>query len=139
MRPSDAEPEHASPAPGQSLAVLAEALFLGNLLLAPGLCFVLLLWLWRRHRADAPALAYQHLRQTTYVSLWGGLLIVVCSALLVALGGLDQAWTWVLVITYFTCIHSTLVVFGAIALARALAGQTWRYPLIGPAVDRPKS
>jgi hypothetical protein len=41
----------------------------------------------------------------------------------------------VLVIMYFTCIHSTLVMFGAYALAKALAGQIWRYPLIGPPVD----
>jgi hypothetical protein len=33
---------------------------------------------------------------------------------------------------YFTCIHSTLVLLGAFGLAKALAGQAWRYPLIGP-------
>jgi hypothetical protein len=38
----------------------------------------------------------------------------------------------VLVILYFTCIHSTLVLFGMFGLSKALAGQPWRYPLIGP-------
>ncbi len=121
--------------PGQNLAVIAESLFLGNLLIAPGICFAILLWLWLRNKDDAPSLARQHLKQTTYVSLWGGILIVIISALLIALGGLDWEWTLVIVIMYFTCIHSTLVMFGAYALSKALAGQTWRYPLIGPLVD----
>ena len=121
--------------PGQALAVTAEALFLGNLLVAPGICFAVLLWLWIRNKADAPVLARQHLKQATYVSLYGGILIIVFTTLFIALGGLTWEWTWVVVILYFTCIHSTLVLFGMFALVKALAGQTWRYPLIGPAVD----
>ena len=41
---------------------------------------------------------------------------------------------WVVAILYFTCIHSTLVLLGAIGLARALSGRTFRFPLIGPAL-----
>ena len=48
--------------------------------------------------------------------------------------GLHWEWTWVLVIMYFTCIHSTLVMFGMFGLAKAMAGQSWRFPLIGPAL-----
>lgn len=138
MPPSDAKLGLGEARPGQNLAVTAEALYLGNLLVLPGVCFAILFWLWLRHKDSAPPLARQHLRQATFVSLWGGLLIVVASALLIAFGGLHWEWTWVLVIMYFTCIHSTLVMFGAFALAKALAGQTWRYPLIGPAVDAGK-
>ena len=132
---SDAETGFDERTPGQNLAVLAEALYLGNLLLAPGICFAVLFWLWLRNKDNAPRLARQHLKQTTFVSLYGGLLIVVLSGLFIALGGLDWEWTWVAVIMYFTCVHSTLVMFGMFGLAKALAGQTWRYPLIGPAVD----
>ncbi len=117
---------------GQNLAVLAEALFLINLLLAPGIGFAILLWLWLRHKDSAPPLARQHLKQTTFVSLVGGLLIVSLSGLVLALGGLDWEWTWVILILYFTCIHSTLVLFGMYGLIKAMAGQTWRFPLIGP-------
>jgi len=121
------------PAPaGQSLAVLAEALFLANLLVLPGVAFFGLLWLWRQRGAEAPPLARQHLWQALVVSLWGGVLIVLCSAALVLLGGWHWSGTWVLVILYFTCVHSALVVFGSIGLARAMAGQPYRYPLIGP-------
>lgn len=132
MPPSEDKLRSAAATPGQNLAIVAESLYLANLLLAPGLAFAGLFWLWLRHRDSAPALARQHLRQTTFVSLWGGVLIVACSAIFIALGGLYWEWTWVLVILYFTCIHSTLVLFGMFGLARAMAGQPWRYPLIGP-------
>lgn len=118
--------------PGQNLAVAAESLYLVNLLLIPGAAFAVLFWLWLKHKDSAPPLARSHLRQTTFVSLYGGILIVSLSALFIALGGLHWEWTWVLVILYFTCIHSTLVLLGMYGLSRAMAGQTWRYPLIGP-------
>ena len=117
---------------GQGLAVVAESLYLTNLLLAPGIAFGVLLWLWFKHKDTTPLLARRHLKQTTFVSLYGGILIVSFSVLFIALGGLHWEWTWVLVILYFTCIHSTLVLFGMFGLSKALAGQPWRYPLIGP-------
>ncbi len=120
--------------PGQGLAVIAEALYLANLLILPGLAFAALFWLWRKH-PDAPLLARNHLRQTFFVSLWGGALISVFTAAFVALGGLQWGWTWVLVIMYFTCVHSTLVVCGMLGLARAMAGKPFRYPLLGPRLD----
>lgn len=117
---------------GQSLAVWAQSLYLANLLLAPGLAFGVLAWLWWRHKDTAPPLARQHLHQATIVSLVGGVLIVVLSGAWVAFGGLQSAWTWVVVLTYFVCIHGTLVLLGMFALTKAMAGQPWRYPLIGP-------
>lgn len=125
MPPSDAD------TPGRSVAVAAEALFLANLLLAPGLCFLAIIWLRSRNRA-APPLARCHLDQAFWVSLWGGLLLVAASLTIVYLGGFAWQWTWVAVILYFTCIHSTLVVFGTLGLAKAMAGKPYRYPLIGP-------
>jgi uncharacterized Tic20 family protein len=122
---------------GQNLAVLAAGLYLVNLLLLPGLAFLALVALWLRYRNDAPPLARQHLRQAMLVSLWGGLLIVVLGGAIVALGGLDWEWTWVALVLYFTCIHSTLVLFGMYALIKAMAGQAWRYPLIGPRLEKP--
>ena len=117
---------------GQGLAVVAESLYLTNLLRAPGIAFAVLAWLWFKRGPTAPPLARAHLRQTFWVSLYGGILIVSLSALFIALGGLHWEWTWVLVILYFTCFHSTLVLFGMFGLSKALAGQAWRFPLIGP-------
>ncbi|MGB8545565.1 MAG: hypothetical protein WCD32_09605 [Azonexus sp.] len=135
MPPSDDDFGFAEEKAGQNLAVLAEALYLINLLLLPGLAFAGLLALWLKNKDSAPPLARQHLRQTTFVSLVGGLLIVTLSGLILALGGLDWAWTWVVLVLYFTCIHSTLVLFGMYGLIKAMAGQVWRFPLIGPPLE----
>jgi uncharacterized Tic20 family protein len=116
---------------GIMLAVTAESLYLANLLLAPGLAFLALLVLYRKHHTSAPPLAAAHLSQTLSASLWAGLLLVVANLLILALGGYHAAHTWIVLILYFTLAHSSLVVCGAIGLARALAGQCWRYPLVG--------
>jgi hypothetical protein len=120
---------------GQSLAVMAEALFLINLMLAPGLAFLVLAWLWLKRRKDAPPLARCHLDQTFFVSLWGGMLIVVATAALFLIFGWDWEWTWVAAIIYFTCVHSTLILLGMLGLAKALAGKPYVYPVIGPRRD----
>lgn len=118
--------------PGQGLAVAAETLYLVNLMLAPGLAFLAIAWLWWKRRKSAPPLARCHLDQTFFVSLWGGtLIIVICAAFLYFLGW-DWEWTWVFVIMYFTCVHSTLILLGMLGLAKAMAGKPYVYPWIGP-------
>jgi len=138
MPPSDSSPLTAALPPdeaGRRLAVLAESLYLANLLVAPGLAFGGLLWLWRRpdvQALPADALVRQHLRQTLAASLWAGALLVGFSAAILLVGGFGSMWSWLAVILYFTFFHSTLVLFGMFGLSRALAGQRFRFPLIGP-------
>ena len=117
--------------PGQTLAVTAETLFLINLLLAPGLAFLALLILYLRRHGGAAPLAVNHLSQTLGVSLVGGTLLVCITGLIVLLGDLDSGYTWVVVVLYFTFIHSSLILFGVMGLVKALAGQHYRYPLLG--------
>jgi uncharacterized Tic20 family protein len=116
---------------GAGTAVAAEGLYLANLLILPVVGFILLLGLWWRRRDDAPPLAAAHLAQTLSASLWAGVLLVVANALIIVLGGYDGPWVWTVVITYFTVCHAALVVCGALGLARAMAGQCWRFPLVG--------
>jgi hypothetical protein len=124
-------PHLAADPPGQGLAITAEALYLANLMLAPGFAFLAIAWLWWRRDA-APPLARCHLDQTFFVSLWGGALIVVANAALFLIFGWDWEWTWVIVVIYFTCVHSTLILLGVVGLSKALAGKPYRYPLVGP-------
>ena len=121
---------------GKNLAVWAESLFLINLLLLPGLAFVLLLVLWWRHRADPSPLAGNHLQQTVIASLWAGSLLVLVNGLIIVLGGYQSAATWVIVILYFVSCHAVLVLLGALGLSKALAGQRYRFPLIGPRLEK---
>lgn len=117
-------------------AVLAQGLYLANLLVLPGIAFVALLWLWQRCDPRHP-LGRHHLRQALAGSLWAGVLLGGLSAAILAIGGFDSMWSWLAVILYFTFFHSMLVLFGMVGLSRAIAGQAFRFPLIGPQ-DRPQ-
>lgn len=57
---------------------------------------------------------------------------LLANVAIILLGGYDSAWTWIVVVLYFTTCHSTLIFCGAIGLSRALAGKPFRFPLIGP-------
>lgn len=113
------------------VAVSAETLYLLNLLLIPGLAFLILAGLFFYLRRSIDDFNLSHLQQTLSASLWAGVLIIIVSALILFLGGYQSASVWVVVILYFTTIHATLIFLGVIGLVKALAGQCWRYPLIG--------
>ena len=121
--------------PGRREAILAESLYLGNLLIAPGICFAALIWLWlrvRRQPGGGPPLARNHLAQTFAGTLWAAALLVALNAAILVIGGFDSMWSWLAVIMYFTFFHSALVLCGMLGLAKALAGRPCVYPLIGP-------
>ncbi len=116
---------------GKSLAITAQSLYLVNLMIAPGLAFVLLLLLYGFNRGRADALAMNHLSQTVGVSLVGAALIIVATAVLLLLGGLDSGYIWMVVILYFILIHSSLILLGVMGLVKAMAGQHYVFPLVG--------
>lgn len=118
--------------PGPQLAVAAEALFLINLMLLPGLAFLALMVLWAKHHDHADPLVRNHLRQTGWTCIWGGLLLVIISVSIFLLGGFDNPWTWVIGVLYFTVVHASLILLGVMGLSRAINGRSWRYPVFGP-------
>jgi len=138
MPRSAVDPAPAPAPPGQGLAVFAETLYLANLLLLPGIAFLALLWLYLRHRRAAHPLAANHLGQTITVSLWAGALLVAANGVILILGGYRGPYTWVVLILYFTVCHSTLVLLGIVGLSKAMAGQFWRFPLLGPPLTGPR-
>ncbi|KHF25152.1 cytochrome c oxidase subunit III [Solemya velum gill symbiont] len=129
MQPSEINSD--TDVPGFSLAVAAEGLYLLNLLLLPGAAFLILLLLYFLKVDKAPPLAAAHLSQTMNASLWAGVLLILVVGLILLLGGFDGPWTWVVLITYFTICHASLVILGILGLAQAMAGRCWRYPLVG--------
>ena len=116
---------------GISLAVAAEVLYLLNLMVVPGIAFAVIVWLWLTKRETASAVDRCHLDQVFFASLWAGVLLVIANVAIILLGGYDTAYTWVVVILYFTICHSTLIFFRAFGLSRALSNKPYRYPLIG--------
>lgn len=117
--------------PGRRLAILAESLYLLNLLLLPGLAFIWLLVLSLKYGQTAPPLARNHLQQAFMASIWaGGLLLLPITVLLAAFGG--SLYTWMLALILLLCCHAALVLLGVMGLARAMNGLYFRYWLIGP-------
>jgi hypothetical protein len=124
--------------PGPQLAILAEALFLANLMIIPGLGFVLLVVLWLKKRHTATPLERNHLEQTVVTSVWGGAILVGVSAGIFLLGGFDNPVSWVVGVLYFVCFHASLILLGVVGLNRAMLGKRWRFPIIGPVLlDEP--
>ena len=135
MQHSDAEkilPSEEEPA-GQTLAVTAESLFLVNLLLLPGVAFIILLVLYLRNKKHGALLAQCHLRQAVYGSIWAGAMLIIVNGIILLLGGYHSPFTWMIVIIYFITIHASLIYLGTYGLARAMNGKHYHYPLIGPA------
>ncbi len=128
---SDAETTADVSQAGFGIAVAAEVLYLSNLLLVPGLAFLVLLGLYFRERQTAAPLARCHLAQTVSASIWAGVMLVVVNLLIILLGGYDSPHTWMIVIIYFTTVHASLVLLGTLGLARAMAGKHYHYPLVG--------
>lgn len=121
--------------PGQHLAILAEALYLLNLLLLPGLAFLLLLLVWLWHGSAAPVLARNHLQQAFSASIWAGalLFLMVTTLFAASVGG----WPYILMLTliFLLCCHAALVLMGVMGLAKAMNGLPFRYWLIGPQAE----
>lgn len=113
-----------------NLAILAETLFLSNLLLIPVIPFLVLLSLFMKHKIQPDSLAFNHIRQTFIASLWAGFFIVIVAALFYFLSNVSAAATWTIIITYFTCIHSLFVMYGIYGLSKAMAGQKVKFPFI---------
>ncbi|MCW8956958.1 MAG: hypothetical protein OQL09_08750 [Gammaproteobacteria bacterium] len=114
------------------LAIQAEALYLVNLLLLPGIGFILLILMYLRNATSGQALVRCHLKQTLNASIWAGILLVIINGLILLLGSYSEPWTWVVLIIYFTSIHATLVLLGVVGLSKAMAGRHYHYPIIGP-------
>jgi uncharacterized membrane protein len=117
---------------GQWIAIAAESLYLANLLILPGIGFLLLLALAFWGREGRAPLAAAHLEQTVRASLWAGVLLIIVISVVMAIAGAGAMYVWTLAIIYFIVCHATFVLLGAFGLTKALAGYCWRYPLVGP-------
>jgi hypothetical protein len=136
MSHSDEQSGNEQPVDGQSLAVLAESLFVANLLILPFLAFIVLGFLFMKKHGSAPPLAQSHLEQTISASIGIAILFIACAGIvmLLKMWGLEEAGVWIIVVIVFTIIHATMVLFGVLGLAKAMAGKCWRYPLFGNAL-----
>lgn len=113
---------------GDSVAVIAELLYLGNLLVVPLFSFVALLWYYHK-RGNYSQLATDHLQQTISASIWAGVLLFAVNLIIFLTMGYDSPYIWMVVLIYFTMGHSAFILLGVAGMSRALAGKTFKYPL----------
>ena len=121
--------------PGPRLAIAAEAFFLANLMIMPVIGFLIIVLLWLRYRSHPSPIVRNHLQQTLFASIWGGIILIGVVGIIFISGGFGQPISWLIAILYFVCVHATLILFGIIGLNRAILAKTWRYPLIGPRLE----
>jgi len=130
LRPSAAEPPY-QPPPGQVLAQVAECVYLGSLLLLPGIGFFVLAWLRFGRSADVPPLARCHIRQTYRAGLVATLLMTATVGFIISEGGFVTLAAWAAAEIYIIFIHTPLILLGLLGLIRAMAGKPYVYPVVG--------
>ncbi|MEW8323190.1 MAG: hypothetical protein AB2606_11155 [Candidatus Thiodiazotropha taylori] len=115
---------------GKTLAVISEGLYLLNLLF-PLLPLLALTWLWLRHRGSATGLLFNHLRQAFIGAVIASILFTAANLLIIILGGYRSLHALIIFELYYIICVPLLLIPGLLGLIKAMAGQSYRFPLIG--------
>jgi len=122
--------------PGKGLAIAGESLFLLNLLF-PVLPLLALGVLYFRHRNTANLLVECHLKQPWITALFSTALFLLINLVAALSGGysslenLVSIHSLVALEVYTLLVILPLTVPGLLGLTKAMAGQCYRYPLLG--------
>lgn len=73
--------------------MVAQSLFLANLMIAPGLAFLVLLWLYRRRKNSLGEQALNHLCWAINAPLFGGVLLMGEACLILFVGGFGSVFS----------------------------------------------
>ncbi len=112
-------------------AVFAHLLFLMNITFLPIVSFIWLLVIYQKNKATADVEVLAHYHQSIVANIVSGVLLVIISGLILVIGDLQSAYTWMWLILYFTCIHSVLILLAVFAMMKANNGKPYSYPVIG--------
>lgn len=112
-------------------AVQAEVLYLANLLVLPGIAFALLSLLWWKHHTTPVMIERCHIESAFRGSLLAGMLIICVVLMMFYWGNVSNPYFWVMVLLYFTTVHTSLVLLGVVGLANALANKPFYFPAVG--------
>jgi hypothetical protein len=110
------------------LSIIAPTLYLLNLLLLPGLAFLILVVLYFKYRDIEQLHARIQIQQNFYASIVAGLAIVGISLIIILIGGFSSMYSWMIMLIYALSIHATLVLLGALSLAKGINQQAYIYP-----------
>lgn len=130
-----------SPNPSGNFAVICQSLYLANLLLLPGICFLVLLYYYRQYqqkkvyhesvegqvddkiRIRNLGIGKIHLIRTIQLSILAGILLAVVP--LVVIYCTSQLQMSIMVgLIYFVTLHAGFILIGMLNLSRAMARKT---------------
>jgi hypothetical protein len=109
------------PARQNKAAIVAQSLYLANLLLLPGLSFFYLLWYAKQHLNES-SIAKIHLYRAVQLSIAAGVAIILLPLVVMIVSPEFEASLMVLIL-YFVTVHAGLVLIGMLNLARAMSGR----------------
>ncbi len=101
--------------------MISQTLFLMNLLLLPGISFLLLIWLFFTHK---PTFGWQriHLYRAMQLSIAVGIFLVGIPLFIMLFSTQFQASIMVILV-YFVTLHAAFVLLGMLNIARAMSAK----------------
>ncbi|MCB1645554.1 MAG: hypothetical protein KDI36_08880 [Pseudomonadales bacterium] len=120
------------------IAIVAETLYLLNLMILPGLAFILLTILFFKYRRSESVVIFSHLRQTMGLSVIGGFSVIATFSFVALFGNTsaDTAMKWMWFVLGFTVIHSSLILTGVYGLVKALNDQPFVFGFLNRKKER---
>ncbi len=113
--PTTATDEEITRASNAAMAALLNLTFL------PVISFIWLVTQSKRLKNDH--IDGYHAKFGILLNLCAAFFLILVTALMIAFGGFNSAWTWVYVITYFTLIHALFIITAVWAMTRAWSGK----------------
>ncbi len=92
-----------------------------NLTLLPILGFIWLIFI--QMKSSDGSITHYHARFGIKLNIIAAFSLFLVSGLMIYFGGFNQPWTWVVVIGYFTVVHTFFILLAVWALVRAWQGQ----------------
>jgi len=100
-------------------AIIYQSLFLMNLLLIPGLSFLLLIWLFLKNK-DQRGWQRIHLYRSVQLSVLAGFFIIIIPLIVLFATNAFEASLMVMIV-YFVTMHAAFVLLGMLNISRAMA------------------
>jgi len=101
------------------LAIISQSLYLANLLVLPGFCFLILLWYFLRYK-HLKNWGRIHLYRALQLSVLSGGLLVIMPLLYMYISASVQL-SLMMGLLYFVTMHAVLVLLGMLNLSRAMS------------------
>lgn len=107
---------------------MPSALYLANLLIAPGIAYLLLAWFYWHVNSDDNLKCF-HVRASFWLATLSGVVLLGVPLAVLLIGDFtDLAWMFAL--TFLVTVHGAFVIVGVYMLAKAMNEQTYWFPFL---------